>query len=52
MKQIRYMAPFKHRKRKYTPNCLVIKRQKVNVVRIGYKYSKINKIIFSNENKH
>ena len=31
------MVPFNHTESRYTPNCLVIKRQKVNVIRIGYK---------------
>ena len=38
------MALFNHTKSRYTPNCLLIKKQKVNVIRIGYKYSKINRI--------
>ena len=42
---MQYMAPFNHTEIRYTRNCLVIKKQKVNVIRIGYKYSKI-KIIF------
>ena len=33
------MVPFNHTESRYTPNCLVIKKQKVNVIRIGYKYS-------------
>ena len=47
MKQIQYMTPFNHTEHRYTQNCLVIIKQKVNVNRIEYKYSKINKNFFT-----
>ena len=46
MKQIQYITPFNHTEHRYTQNCLVIIKQKVNVNRIEYKYSKINKNYF------
>ena len=35
MKQIQYTAPFNHTESRYNPNCLVIKKQKVNIIRIN-----------------
>ena len=46
MKHIQCMVSFNHAEIRYTPNCLVIKEKKVNVIRLGYKYSKINKDFF------
>ena len=40
------MVQFNHTESRYTTNCLLIKKQKVNVIRIGYKYSKTNKNFF------
>ena len=52
MNQIQYTTPFNHIESRYTPNCLVIKKQTVNVFRIGYKYSKIDKKFFTNEKEY
>ena len=52
MKQIQQMGSFNHTERRYTPNCLVIKKWKINVIRIGYKYSNVNKIFFTNEKEY
>ena len=46
------MVPFNHTESWYTLNCLVIRKQKLNVYRIGYKYSKINQNFFRNEKEH
>ena len=46
------MGSFNHTERRYTPNCLVIKKWKINVIRIGYKYSNVNKIFFTNEKEY
>ena len=46
MKQTQYIAPFNHTESRYTQNCLVIKKQKVNVMRIGFKHSKINNYFY------
>ena len=37
MKQVQYMVGFNHPKGTFTPDCSVIKKEKVNVIRIGYK---------------
>ena len=41
MKHIQCMVSFN-----YTESCLVIKKKKVNVISLAYKYSKINKNSF------
>ena len=52
MKHIQCMVSFNHTESRYTPNCFVIKKKKVNVISLGYKYSKINKNFFTNEKEH
>lgn len=38
------MVPFNQTESRYTQNCLVIKQQRENVIRIGYKYTAVHKL--------